>query len=296
MFSLPLSRVNVRVAPSSSTVTSHCACPGSTGAAGARVGDARREPLDPHLRLGEAARLQRVGHRLHHAVGAADEHRVDAVEIDPVREQRVGLGAVDPAVQELDVLRLARQHVDEVEARQVRVLERGELLLEHHGAGRAIAVEERELGARLGGQRRLDDRQQRRDAAAGREAEVAACAAGIERDVEVTDRRHHVQRVAGRQRLVRPGREHAARVALDGDPQACRPARRSRSSTSGGRPGRRWPRASSGAGPRRSGTLGQRPRDVEGDRDGVARLALDLGDRSGWNLLMTRGVAAGGTQ
>ena len=39
-----------------------------------------------------------------------------SVEVDPVREQRVGLRAVDAAVQELDVLRLAREHVDEVEA------------------------------------------------------------------------------------------------------------------------------------------------------------------------------------
>ena len=65
---------------------------------------------------GKPRARERVGHRLHHAVGTADERGVDVVEVDPVREQRVGLLAVDAAVQQLDVLRLARQHVDEVEA------------------------------------------------------------------------------------------------------------------------------------------------------------------------------------
>ena len=53
--------------------------------------------------------------------------------------------AVDAPVQELDVLRLARQHVDQVEALQVHVLQRRELLAEHHGRRRAVAVEQREL-------------------------------------------------------------------------------------------------------------------------------------------------------
>ena len=54
------------------------------------------------------------------------------------------LVAVDAPVQQVDVLRFARKHVDEVEARQEAVLQPGQLLLEHHGPRRAVAVEQRE--------------------------------------------------------------------------------------------------------------------------------------------------------
>jgi len=48
------------------------------------------------------------------------------------------------AVQQLDVLRLARQHVDEAEAVEVDVLQRRELLAGNiTDAGAAIAVEQR---------------------------------------------------------------------------------------------------------------------------------------------------------
>ena len=42
---------------------------------------------------------------------------------------------------------------------------------------------------------------------------------GIECDVEVPERRHHVERVAHLERVVGPVRKHAARIALDGDAQ-----------------------------------------------------------------------------
>ena len=120
MLSLPFSSVNVRVAPSRTTVTSHSVWPGSGGFARlcSCFGMLVAKRSIRIFAFGIAARLQRLGDRLHHAVGAADEHGVDVVEIDPVREQRVGLLAVDAAVQQLDVLRLARQHVDQVEARR----------------------------------------------------------------------------------------------------------------------------------------------------------------------------------
>ena len=72
---------------------------------------------------------------------------------------------------------------------------------------------------RLARERRLDDRQDRRDAAARGERDVVALRRLVERDVEVPHRRHDVERVAGLQLLVRPRREHAARRALDRDPQ-----------------------------------------------------------------------------
>ena len=122
--------------------------------------DARGEALDPDLRVRDS-RAPRSASATACIMPSGPQTKTAStcVEVDPVREQRVGLRAVDAAVQELDVLRLARQHVDQVEAGEVGVLERGELLPEHHRARRAIAVEQREIGLRLGGERRLDDRQ-----------------------------------------------------------------------------------------------------------------------------------------
>ena len=75
------------------TVTSHSAWPGSGAGWTFRscFGMLGREQLDLDARLGHAVRLQRLGDRLHHAVGPADERGVDAGEVDPVLDQRVGL-------------------------------------------------------------------------------------------------------------------------------------------------------------------------------------------------------------
>ena len=132
------------------------------------------EALDPHALGEQAARDQRAADRIHHAFGSADERVVDVVDGHPLREQRVGLRAIDAAVQELDVLRLARQHVDEIEPAEIAVFERGELVAEHHRRRRAVAVDQREPRARLRDERRRDDRQQRRDAAAGGDAQIVA--------------------------------------------------------------------------------------------------------------------------
>ena len=151
--------------------------------------------------------------------GPAEEHGVDVGERRPVVEQRARPRAVDAAVQQLDVLRLARQHVHEVEALQVHVLQRRELLAEHHARRRAVAVEQRELRVRLARERRLDDRQDRRDPAACRERDVVA----LRRPSSGTLKwpiGGITSSVSPRfQLLVRPGREHAAGRALDRDPQ-----------------------------------------------------------------------------
>jgi hypothetical protein len=136
-----------------------------------------------------------------------------------VVQQRGGARGIDAPVQELDVLRLARQHVHEVEARQIRVLQCRELLAEHHGARRAVAVEQRERGRGLDRKRGLDDRQERGDAAARRESDVMVRRRRIERHVEVAHRRHDVEGHARAQRFVGPGRERAAGRLLDRDAQ-----------------------------------------------------------------------------
>ncbi|MNN34253.1 hypothetical protein D3C81_1480510 [compost metagenome] len=68
---------------------------------------------------------------------------------------------------------------------------------------------------RLGFQGGLDDRQDRRDAAAGGDRQVVAVARRVELDVEVAGRRHHFQALAGLQALVGIGGETAAGHALD---------------------------------------------------------------------------------
>ncbi len=163
--------------------------------------------------------IRESAHSVHHALGAADERVVDVVDRYPGREQRVSLGAIDAAVQELDVLRLARQHVDQIEAFEMQILERCELVAKHHGRRRPVAVDQREFRARFGRERRRDDRQQRCDAAAGRDTEIVADRLRIGIDVEMAHRRHDVDVRAGTKRVVRPYREHAARRALDRDSQ-----------------------------------------------------------------------------
>ena len=134
-------------------------------------------------------------------------------------EQRARLFAIDPPVQQRNILRLAGKHVNQVEAREVGVLQLGELVAEHHGPRRAVAVEQREFAFGLRGKRGADDRQQRRDAAAGGEADVLARARRIGRDAEMAERRHHIEAIAGGQRFAGPGREHPAGALLDGDAQ-----------------------------------------------------------------------------
>ena len=124
---------------------------------------------------------------------------------------------VDAAMQQRNVLRLARQHVDEVESLEIAVLDRRELLLEHHGAGRAIAVEERELARRLRGERRLHDRQERRDSAPGREADVTPAARAVRGTLKWPSGGVTLERVPRLDRVVGPVGEHAAGVPLDRD-------------------------------------------------------------------------------
>ena len=78
------------------------------------------------------------------------------------------------------------------QARQVAVLQVLELLHEHGRAQLAVAVDQREARLRLGGEHRLHDREDRRDAAAAGDAEVVARGARIERHEEAALRRHHL--------------------------------------------------------------------------------------------------------
>ena len=142
------------------------------GLAGAAAGLGGGEQLELDPALVEPARLQGLGHLQHHVLRPADEGGVDGGDVEPVGQQRLALGLVDPAVEQVDVLLLAAEDVDQREAVEVGVLEVLELLAEHDRAGGAVAVDQREAAVRLGRERGLDDAEQRRDPAAGGEAEI----------------------------------------------------------------------------------------------------------------------------
>ncbi len=76
------------------------------------------------------------------------------------------------------------------------VLEFFQRLAEQHAAGRTIAVEEEKPAVRLARQHAFDDRQNRRDAGAGGEADIYPRLAGRVREAETAGRRHDVELVA----------------------------------------------------------------------------------------------------
>jgi hypothetical protein len=85
------------------------------------------------------------------------------------RNRRIGVQAPG---EELDVAGLAAQHVHELEARSVAVLEVTELLGEHHRLAGAVAVEQRDLGVGVS-EHAARDGDHGRDARARRDAQVS---------------------------------------------------------------------------------------------------------------------------
>ena len=181
------------------------------------VRDAEALDVDP-LRRQAGSEQRRLG-LVVDAVRAADEGVVDVAGVDERGEELADLVAAEAAVVERQVGRLLREHHVQRQARQVAVLEVLDLLGEHRRALLAVAVDQREARLRLGAEDGLHDRQDRRDAAAAGDAEVVARRARVERNEEAPLGRHHLQRVAGLERVVDPGREDAARHLADADAQ-----------------------------------------------------------------------------
>ncbi len=172
-----------------------------------------------HLRLRHAGRLQRGFGGVHHRRRAADERLVDRVGRCQRGEEFRAFRLVEHAVEQLDVLQIVRQHVVEDEAVHVAVLQVLELLREHDRVDAAVAVDQRERAARLEFERRLHDREHRRDPRAARKRDVLLAVVGVQVREEAAIRCHHVDHVAGLQRIEREVREAAAAHALDADAQ-----------------------------------------------------------------------------
>jgi hypothetical protein len=255
------------------------------------LGDAGGEQFDLDVRLGHAGFLQGLGHAQHHVFRAADEGDVDVVGAHPVLQELRRLFLGDAAVEQFDVLLLAAHHVGQLEALHIAVLQVRQLVLEDHRGRRAVAVEEREAAVRFGRQRGLDDREDGRDAAAGRKGQIVLAVGGVQRDVEVAHGRHHVERDAGLERVVGPAGEQAALGALDGDAQRAflhRRADRVRAAhvfVADQRAQRQVLALLV------SETVLQLGRHGEGDGDGVARFVAHLGD--GQRMEFAHGLVSG---
>ena len=103
------------------------------------------------------------------------------------------------------------------EAAEMPVLEIVERLSEHDARRRAVAVDERRAGLRIGRQRRADDRDDRRDP--GARGEEGIVAVGADFRSEAALRRGHIEARAGRELFIGEAREAAAVDLLDRDPQ-----------------------------------------------------------------------------
>ena len=89
-------------------------------------------------------------------------------------EHRSDLLGVDPAVEELELLPLPREHVMDAQAIEIPILERFELALEDDGLGGAIAVKQHHPAPRLAREHAAEDRHDRRDAGARRDRQIIA--------------------------------------------------------------------------------------------------------------------------
>ena len=145
-----------------------------------------------------------------HLERAADEGFVDPLCRNQRLEELRQLFAVDKAHVQRRVGLLGREHVVQHQAREVAVLEVFDLLLEHRGLQRAVAVDQGEAAVRLARQHGLHDGQDGRDAAAARNAQVMPVRRRLKRHEEAALRRHHLQCVAHLEPGVDPVGKHAA--------------------------------------------------------------------------------------
>jgi hypothetical protein len=160
---------------------------------------------------------QRVLGGADHGVGAADEDLVHAPHRQQGLDDLAHLVAVDAALEQVNLLGLARQHVDQREAVAVAVLEVLQGLVEHHRRHAAVAIDQGELGLGLLLERARGDRQDGRDARAGGKAHAVDGALLL--DHEAAIRRHHLDGVAGLDGLGGPVGEHAVLDRADADLQ-----------------------------------------------------------------------------
>ena len=173
--------------------------------------------LDVDALLGDAGRLQRGLRLIVQRVGATDEGMVHALRVDQGAQEQANALRIQPPGAQRGVHLLAREHRVQGQAREVAVLQVFQLLLEHRGRRRAVAVQQRAAHPRRRGQQGAQDGQDGRDAtAAGNGQHVRGavgageCSGGL---AETALRLHDLQRVPGLELAMHPGGEDAPRHA-----------------------------------------------------------------------------------
>src|SRR6185312_15190297 len=107
-----------------------------------------------------------------HPGRTADEDMIDARRRHQRAQEYPHLLAVEPAMQDRDILLLAGDDVEQREALQEAILQLLQHLAEHPALGGAVAVEQEEAAVWLTRQHALHDREDRRNAAAGGKADI----------------------------------------------------------------------------------------------------------------------------
>ena len=156
---------------------------------------------------------------LAHPGGAADEDVIDACRRHQRAQQHAHFLAVEPAVQDRNILLFARNDMEQRQPLHEAVFQFLERFEEQHVRCRAVAVKQKEAAVWFARQHALDDRQDRRDAASGGKADIGPRLAGRMGNAEAAGRRHHVELVAGLQFVGGPVRERAAVDLFHGDTQ-----------------------------------------------------------------------------
>ena len=99
--------------------------------------------LDTHLR-------QRGGDIVDHLAGTAQKDPIGLGEVDQAtRRQLADACAVDAAIEQVDILRLARQQMDQREPLQEAILQILQRFEEHDRARCAVAIDQRDRAVRL---------------------------------------------------------------------------------------------------------------------------------------------------
>ena len=165
----------------------------------------------------DAAREQRFLRRVHHRPGPADEEGRDLGRVDQHFQDLVALRAIEHPVEQGNILGLFRKEMMDFQPIHETILELRQRVEEDDRAAVAIAVEEREPALRLVEHGRFQERHDRRDARAAGKGDIMVGGGRVEIAREAAVRRHHLDRVAGLQPVIRPIGEEPAGNPFDGD-------------------------------------------------------------------------------
>ena len=155
-----------------------------------------------------ASAQQRLLGGFDHGFGAAHKHLVHAAYGQKGVDDGFHFGAVDAAFEQRHFLRLAREHMDQSQARGVAVFQVLQGFVEHHAVHAAVAIDQGEFAVCLVFQGAGQDRQDGRDARASRKTHAVDGAGALHHKTAIG--RHHAQRVARLELGGRPVGEHAA--------------------------------------------------------------------------------------